>query len=60
MDFYGTFDRHVTKKGTVSLAWMGQAGFLLKNSTGKVLVLDVYLSDLSEKQDGNKRLMPAL
>lgn len=60
MDFIQTFYRHETKKGTVSLAWMGQAGFLLKNSSGKVLALDVYLSDLSETKDGNKRLMPAL
>ena len=60
MDFYQTFEEHVTVEGAVSLAWMGQAGFLLKNSRGKVLVLDVYLSDLSEKQDGNKRIMPPL
>ncbi len=60
MDFIPAFTHHKTEKGTVSIAWMGQAGFLLKNSSGKILALDVYLSDLAEKQDGNKRLMPAL
>ena len=60
MDFLKKFRECKTPSGSVSLAWLGQAGFLLKNSAGKVLALDVYLSDMSEKQDGNKRLMPAL
>ena len=60
MNFAHEFTFHETKKGSVSIAWMGQAGFLLKNSSQQVLALDVYLSDLVEKQDGNKRLMPAL
>ena len=60
MNFAQEFTLHETKEGSVSIAWMGQAGFFLKNSRGQVLALDVYLSDLVEKQDGNKRLMPAL
>lgn len=60
MDFLKKFRECKTPPGSVSLAWLGQAGFLLKNSAGKVLALDVYLSDLVERLDGNKRIMPAL
>ena len=52
-EFYST----VPQKGEISLLWMGQAGFLIRNSQGKVLGTDLYLSNLSEIQDGNKRLM---
>ncbi len=60
MNFVEKFNRHTCHPGSLAIAWMGQAGFLIKNSRGKVMALDVYLSDLAEKQDGNKRLMPAL
>lgn len=52
-EFYST----VPQKGEISLLWMAQAGFLIRNSQGKVLGTDLYLSNLSEIQDGNKRLM---
>lgn len=48
------------KEGELLLMWMGQAGFVLKNSAGKILAIDVYLSDLAMRQDGNKRLTSAL
>ena len=35
------------KEGELLLMWMGQAGFVLKNSAGKILAIDVYLSDLA-------------
>lgn len=60
MDFVTKFRECKAGPGTVLIAWLGQAGFLLKNSAGKVLALDVYLSDLVERLDGNKRIMPAL
>lgn len=60
MDFADLFIQQNVEKGKIAIAWMGQAGFLFKNSMGKILALDVYLSDLAQTQDGNKRLMPAL
>lgn len=60
MNFAEKFNLQTPSPGMLTVAWMGQAGFLIKNSRGKVLALDVYLSDLAEKLDGNKRLTPAL
>lgn len=56
MDFAAEFRERKCEKGTIVLAWLGQAGFLIKNSSGQVLALDAYLSDLAQIQDGNKRL----
>lgn len=44
------------KQGEIALAWLGQAGFWLKNSFGETLAIDPYLSDYAERLDGNKRL----
>lgn len=49
--------------GTISLAWLGQAGFLLRTA-GHTLLVDPYLSDfLAKKYRGrefaHERLMPA-
>lgn len=44
--------------GQICLAWLGSAGFLIKNSHGKILAVDPYLSHRSERLDGNKRLTP--
>lgn len=60
MHFAEKFRNEPVEKGQFLLAWAGQAGFMLKNSEGKVLALDVYLSDLVERLDHKKRLMPAL
>lgn len=41
----------------------GQAGFVLKNKAGKLLGIDLYLSDYSEKAEGHKgykRMLPKL
>ncbi len=48
------------QEGEVLIMWLGQAGFMFKNSQKKTLLLDAYLSDLSMRLDGNKRLTPAL
>lgn len=45
------------KSGEIALFWLGQAGFIIKNSSGFVLVIDAYLSDLSYRLDGSKRIM---
>lgn len=46
--------------GHIHLYWLGQAGFLIKNSLGKVMLIDAYLSDYVEKTDGSRRLMMAV
>jgi L-ascorbate 6-phosphate lactonase len=52
--------------GTVCVAWIGQAGFLLKTSEGKIILIDPYLTDyvykLFEKEEGLafKRLSASL
>ena len=50
----------VPAPGHIHLYWLGQAGFLIKNSIGKVILIDAYLSDYVEKTDGNHRLMMAV
>lgn len=60
MDYFKKFSDFPCDKGELALMWMGQAGFLIKNSQGKILSFDVYLSDLSMRLDGNKRLTPSL
>lgn len=45
------------EEGHIALFWLGQAGFVIRNSKRETLVLDAYLSDLSERLDGNKRIM---
>lgn len=50
--------------GRLGIHWLGQAGFVLRDDTGAVVVIDPYLSDsLAEKYRGrvfpHRRLMPA-
>lgn len=51
----------ITKK--TELYWLGQAGFVIKSTSGKLLGIDLYLSDcveLVEGHDGYHRLMPQI
>ena len=43
--------------GELALLWLGQAGFLVKNSRGETVAVDPYLSDAVERICGLKRLM---
>lgn len=59
------FAKHIitTKKGYANLFFLGQAGFILRSKTGKLLGIDLYLSDCVEKLEGHigfKRLQPKL
>ena len=59
------FAKHIitTKKGFANLFFVGQAGFILRSKTGKLLGIDLYLSDCVEKLEGHigfKRLQPKL
>ena len=60
MELRKRLDNIQCEKGEIIILWVGQAGFLIKNSDGKVLAIDLYLSDLAMKQDGNKRMVPPL
>ena len=42
------------------ICFTGQAGFIFKTKTEKVLGLDLYLSDCGERKYGFKRLMPKI
>lgn len=49
--------------GKTYLFWVGQAGFIVKSSTGKLLGIDMYLSECVERVEGHvgyHRLMPQL
>lgn len=47
-------------EGHVGVIFIGQAGFILKSSTGELLAVDPYLSNCCERYFGFKRLMPML
>lgn len=49
--------------GKTMLFWMGQAGFIIKSAEGKLLGIDLYLSDCVESVEGHvgyHRLMPQI
>ncbi len=49
--------------GRTWLFWLGQAGFVIKSATGKLLGIDLYLSNFVESVEGHvgyHRLMPQL
>ena len=55
-------DKVIKSKGT-SLFYIGQAGFIIKNKSGKLLGIDLYLSDCVERYEGHigfKRLLPKI
>jgi L-ascorbate metabolism protein UlaG (beta-lactamase superfamily) len=46
------------RAGAVACAWLGQAGYLMKTSSGLTVMIDPYFSDEVERQEGLKRLFP--
>lgn len=51
------------KTGSTHIFSAGQAGFIIKSSSGQLLAIDLYLSDCverGEKSNGFKRLLPKL
>ncbi len=44
----------------IAVFWLGQAGFLIKDSEGRTIVIDPYLSDCCEREFGFKRLSAKL
>lgn len=57
MNYMEKWEHCLPAKGELALFWLGQAGFLIKNSTGETVVVDPYLSDGVERICGLKRLM---
>lgn len=54
--------RILTATGT-NIFSVGQAGFIIKSSSGQMLAIDLYLSDCVERLEGNvgfKRLLPKM
>lgn len=50
-------------KGVTFLFAVGQAGFIVKSKSGKMLGIDLYLSDFTEKDEGHigfKRMLPKI
>jgi L-ascorbate 6-phosphate lactonase len=39
---------YVVPEGSLTLWWLGQAGFLIKSPSGKIVVIDPYLSNFPE------------
>lgn len=49
--------------GKVHIISIGQAGFLIKTPMGKLIGIDIYLSDFSERDEGHvgfKRMLPKI
>jgi L-ascorbate 6-phosphate lactonase len=48
------------RPGDLAVCWLGQAGFLLKDTAGNLLAIDPYLTNCGERIRGFKRLSPML
>jgi len=48
------------RENETAIIFMGQAGFILKDSSGFLTAVDLYLSDCCEREFGFKRLIPKL
>lgn len=47
-------------QGELAVCWLGQAGFLLKDHSGRQIAIDPYLTNCGEKIRGFKRMTPML
>jgi len=56
-NFWNDFKENNIKKGELLIGWLGQSGFLFKDSAGVILGIDPYLTDSVERNWGMKRLM---
>lgn len=57
MNFTAQLQNTHVERGKIALFWLGQAGFIIKNSRDKILAVDPYLSNAVERICGLKRLM---
>ena len=47
-------------QGNVGVFWIGQAGFVFKTPTGKLIAIDPYLSDNVGRKGSFKRIVPSV
>ncbi len=47
-------------RGEIALFYLAQAGFIIKTSGNKIIVIDAYLTDAAEKLFGFKRMIPKI
>ena len=45
-------------ENSVGVFWAGQAGFIIKTPEGKLIGIDLYLSNCCERYFGFKRVLP--
>jgi L-ascorbate 6-phosphate lactonase len=55
--FWTSFKSRIVEPGTIAVGWLGQAGFVFKDSANSILAVDPYLTDSVERIWGFKRLM---
>ena len=66
MSFAKRFQELSVERDTLALAWIGQAGFLLKTDKQTIIAIDPYLTDYvyhclkGQYGDGFKRVCPPL
>jgi L-ascorbate 6-phosphate lactonase len=60
MDLNSMVKNTELRKNEIAIFWLGQAGFIMKNADGTVVVIDPYLTDCCERIYGFKRLTPKL
>jgi len=56
-DLAATIDAEQVEPGSVAIYWLSQAGFVFKASSGAVVYIDPYFSDVVERVFGFKRMM---
>ena len=56
-DLAQRIERTVVQPGSLAVFWLCQAGFAFKSSSGRVVYVDPYFSDVVEQRFGFKRMM---
>lgn len=59
-DFIKELENTNVEPGRIAVVWLGQAGFMIKNSKQTVFTIDPYLTDCAEREFGFKRLAAAV
>jgi len=60
MNLQNNIESLILKNSQIAIIWLGQAGFLIKDSDGNIIAIDPYLSDCGQRIRGFKRLSPKL
>lgn len=60
MQLTNKIKRTTPAKGELALFYLAQAGFAIKTSSNRLLIIDAYLSDAAERMFGFKRMIPPL